>query len=372
MRTATSASAAARHRRCRRWQQQHRRPQPSPASTTRTRARWRQLQTHMRHTQFVDAEMVRQRGVVGRLGQTTFEFADDAAFNARMQCAWFRACVAPGSTAMSSTGACGTEGGGCLADGCAVSAVFARPARAPPTRGSSRRRGQAAGFTPTVQILALLLPIFREKRAGSGANSERIAELLHRNAELAGRQYLVPRLDQLGKWWTEENTRKNSPLLAIGSLVVAVGKPKPRDVQGDSAPARKKQAKEAPTGKGVVIGRNGPWWYVDFGDGKPPGFWAFHAKSLELTAGDPLHGQPTHDGRPDKKKKRQKFKHKNKTVTTLAGVRSTTVTTLAGVHPRTHAGLRKNVVGGRRTNAPLPACLGRVVRIQRNRTNETR
>ena len=130
-----------------------------------------------------------------------------------------------------------------------MSAVFARPARAPPTRGSSRRRGQAAGFTPTVQILALLLPIFRENCAGSGANSERIAELLHRNAELAGRQYLVPRLDQLGKWWTGENTRKNSPLLANGSLVVAVGKPKPRDVQGDSAPAsrRKKQAKEAPT-----------------------------------------------------------------------------------------------------------------------------
>jgi hypothetical protein len=253
----------------------------------------------MRHTQFVAAEMVRQRGVVGQLGQTTFNFADDAAFIARMQCAWFRACVAPGSTAMSSTCACGTEGG-CLADGCAVSAVFSRPARAPPTRGSSRRRGQAAGFTPTVQILALLLPIFREN---SGANSERIAELLLRNAELAGRQYLVPRLDQLGKWWTGENTRKNSPLLAIGSLVVAVGKPTPRDVQGDSAPARKKQAKEAPTGKGVVIGRNGPWWYVDFGDGKTPGFWAFHAKSLELTADDPLYGHPTHDGRPDKKEK---------------------------------------------------------------------
>ena len=81
--------------------------------TAPTKQPWRQLQTHMRHTQFVDAEMVRQRGVVGRLGQTTFKFADDAAFNARMQCAWFRACVAPGSTAMSSTCACGTEGG-CL------------------------------------------------------------------------------------------------------------------------------------------------------------------------------------------------------------------------------------------------------------------
>ena len=183
-----------------------------------------------------------------------------------------------------------------MADGCAVSALFARPARAPPTRGSSRRRGQATGFTPTVQILALLLPIFRENCAGSGANSERIAELLHRKAELAGRQYLVPRLDQLGKWWTGENTRKNSPLLAIGSLVVAVGKR-----------SRRQRSSEEERGKGVVLSKNGPCWCVDFGAGKPPAFWAFHAKSLELTADDPLHGQPTHDGRPDRKEKAKKI-----------------------------------------------------------------
>jgi hypothetical protein len=157
---------------------------------------WRRAQTHIRHTQFMGAETVRHAGMARGLVQTTFKFADGVAFTARMQCAWFKACVPPGSVATQSTCACGAEGeGGCGAAGCAVTVVFTRPARPPPTRGSGRRRGQDAGFTPTVQILRLLLPIYRANNTGSGASSEKIAQELGKCVELKDHQYLIPRLD---------------------------------------------------------------------------------------------------------------------------------------------------------------------------------
>ena len=112
--------------------------------------------------------------------------------------------------------------------------MVTRPERPPPTRGSGRRRG----LTPTVQILRLLLPVYRINNTGSGASSEKIAQDLGKCVELKDRQSLIPRLDQLTKWWTGENTRNNSPLLAIRSRVRVVAKA--ADKQGDGEPPKKK------------------------------------------------------------------------------------------------------------------------------------
>ena len=190
--------------------------------------------------------------------------------------------------------------------GCEVTVVFTRPPRPPPSRGSARRRGQDVGYTPTVELLKLLLPIYRINCKGSGASSEKIAQELGSSVELNNRQYLIPRLDQLTKWWTSENTRDNSPLLALGSRVLAVVQPQQQNIQGDGEPAKKKKKKTAlkvnpPVGVGVVVSRNASWWYVVFGGGSKQ--MAFHAKQLQLDRTDALYNELTHSGRPTKTEK---------------------------------------------------------------------
>ena len=212
------------------------------------------------------------------------------------QCAWFRACVAAGSTAMSSKCARGTEGGVCggrVRSECCVcppSEGATNPRQQPPARAGHRLHADRADPRPAAAHLSRELrrqrgKLGEDRRAAPPQSRTRGPAVPGTSSGSAGEV-----VD--GREHTQKLALAGDWLFGGGGLEVAAGKR-----------SRRQRSSEEERGKGVVLSKNGPCWCVDFGAGEPPAFWAFHAKSLELTADDPLHGQPTHDGRPDRKEK---------------------------------------------------------------------
>jgi hypothetical protein len=163
-------------------------------------------------------------------------------------------------------------------------AVFSR---APPVyrRGQARPPGERKGFTPTVQVLKLLLPLYHEHKHGTGISMYRLREELIKKVTQQ-EAYAIPTLEQLAQMWKAENDRNNKKLLAIGSRVVVTNRKK----SSSSPPEEEKW-------NGTIVGRAKAHWYVrrDGDDAANPV--AMKAQDFELHESDPLYFSPTHGGR---------------------------------------------------------------------------
>ncbi len=152
--------------------------------------------------------------------------------------------------------------------------------RRPPVyrRGQARPPGERKGFTPTVQVLKRLLPLYHAHKHGSGISMYRLREELIKSVT-EQEAYLIPTLEQLDQAWKAENERKNKALLAIDSRVM-VKASRPQDEW-----------------LGTIVGRSKAYWYVKKdGDSAAKPF-AKLASDLRLHESDPLFATPTHGGR---------------------------------------------------------------------------
>ena len=166
-------------------------------------------------------------------------------------------------------------------------AVFTRDPPAYP-RGMARPPGERKGFTPTVRMLELLLPLYNANKYESGISMYRLREELVKQVGRA-EEYLLPTLEQLHQAWKVENERKFKRLLAINSRVV---------VSDSKASSSSSSSSSQDEWTGTVVRRQKSHWYIkrDGADdaAKPV---EKQAKDQRLHPSDPLFGTQTHGGR---------------------------------------------------------------------------
>ncbi len=166
-------------------------------------------------------------------------------------------------------------------------AVFSRDAPAYP-RGMARPPGERKGFTPTVKMLQLLLPLYLANKHGSGISMYLLREELIKRVGRA-EEYLIPTLEQLEQVWKVENERNYKGLFAIHSRVI---------VSASTSSSSSSSSSSQDEWVGTVVRRQKSHWYIkrdgDDDAAKPV---AKQAKDLRLHPSDPLFGTPTHGGR---------------------------------------------------------------------------